>query len=109
VTELTWALSNAGRFASIKAAMSYCGLTSALREWGQQSAVPYPSSANAFAKLDQGPDCPMLETSSRKCTARPKRRRAQEPGYAVARKLVAYLLAADRAFWAKQAERKPAA
>jgi len=112
VTGLTWALETGTpeRFASIKAAMSYCGLTSALRESaGQQKRGPLSKQRNRHLQsvlIEAAKIAPMLNEQLKEV-----HRKAQEKGghrnratLAVARKLVAYLLAADRAFLAKQRE-----
>lgn len=107
VTALTWALEvgEPGRFSSIKQAVSYCGLSSALRESaGQQKRGPISKQRNRHlqcvlieaAKI--GPMFhPQLKELYEKVKAKGHNNRAT---IAVARKLVAYLLAADRAFFA---------
>jgi transposase len=109
VTALTWALEIATpeRFGSIKAAMSYCGLTSALRESaGQQKRGPLSKQRNRHLQsvlIEAAKIAPMLNEKLKEA-----HRKAKEKGghsnratLAVARKLVAYLLAADRAFLAQ--------
>jgi transposase len=110
VTALSWALEAATpeRFASIKHAMSYCGLTSALRESaGQQRRGPLSKQRNAHlqsALIETAKLAPMYNEKLKEV-----HRKAIEKGghrnratLAVARKLVAYLMAADRAFFASQ-------
>jgi transposase len=116
VTALSWALEAATpeRFASIKHAMSYCGLTSALRESaGQQKRGPLSKQRNAHlqsALIETAKLAPIYNEKLKEV-----HRKAIEKGahrnratLAVARKLVAYLMAADRAFFAGQRE-NPAA
>lgn len=116
VTALTWALEvgDPKRFSSIKQAVSYCGLASALRESaGQQKRGPLSKQRNHHLQsmlIEASKIAPSLNSKLAEV-----HRRASQSGHknratvAVARKLVAYLLAADRAFCATQAERKPAA
>ena len=116
VTALTWALEvgDPKRFSSIKQAVSYCGLASALRESaGQQKRGPLSKQRNHHLQsmlIEASKIAPSLNSKLAEV-----HRRASQCGHknratvAVARKLVAYLLAADRAFCATQAERKPAA
>lgn len=111
VTALSWALEVAtpDRFTSIKQAVSYCGLSSALRESaGQQKRGPLSKQRNAHLQsvlIEAAKIAPMISEKLREV-----QRKAVEKGanrnratLAVARKLVAYLLAADRAFAASQA------
>src|SRR5262249_550282 len=116
VTSLTWALEvgDPKRFQSIKEAVSYCGLASALRESaGQQKRGPLSKQRNPHlqsmlieaAKMAPGLNAKLAQVYQR-ASERGHKNRAT---VAVARKLVAYLLAADRAFFAAQAELKPAA
>jgi len=110
VTALSWALEvgDPSRFASIKRAVSYCGLASALRESaGQQKRGPLSKQRNRHLRTV------LIEASKIGVMYHPKLRevhdRAAQKGHAnratleVARKLVAYLLAADRAFFAQSA------
>ena len=110
VTALTWALEIAtpDRFASIAAAVSYCGLSSALRESaGQQKRGPLSKQRNRHlqsALIEAAKLAPMVNEKLRQV-----QQKAMEKGghrnratLAVARKLVAYLLAADRAWLASQ-------
>jgi transposase len=112
VTALSWALEavTPERFPSIKHAISYCGLTSALRESaGRQKRGPLSKQRNAHlqsALIETAKLAPMYNE-----TLKEVHRRAVEKGghrnratLAVARKLVAYLMAADRAFFAGQRE-----
>ena len=113
VTGLTWALETATpeRFASIKAAMSYCGLTSALRESaGQQKRGPLSKQRNRHLQsvlIEAAKMAPMLNEKLKEVYTKAKEKggHRNRATLAVARKLVAYLLAADRAFLAKQGER----
>jgi transposase len=112
VTALHWALEVATpeRFPSIQRAMSYCGLTSALRESaGQQKRGPLSKQRNPHlqsALIETAKLAPMNNEKLKEV-----HRKAIEKGghrnratLAVARKLVAYLMAADRAFFASQRE-----
>jgi transposase len=112
VTALSWALEVATpeRFPSIKQAMSYCGLTSALRESaGKQQRGPLSKQRNAHLQsvlIETAKLAPMHNQ-----TLKEVHRKVSEKGghrnratLAVARKLVAYLLAADRAFLGRQRE-----
>jgi transposase len=110
VTALTWALEIATpeRFASIRRVMSYCGLTSALKESaGQQRRGPLSKQRNRHlqavlieaAKLAPRFNEKLREVHDKAVASGAHRNRAT---LAVARKLVAYLLAADRAFFANQ-------
>jgi transposase len=107
VTALSWALEvgDPARFSSIKRAVSDCGLASALRESaGQQKRGPLSKQRNRH--LQTG----LIEASKIGVQYHDKLRaihdQAAQKGHAnratlaVARKLVAYLLAADRAFFA---------
>jgi transposase len=113
VTALTWALEIATphRFSSIKMAMSYCGLTSALRESaGQARRGPLSKQRNRHlqsvlieaAKMAPPRNAKLNEIYQK---ARQKGAHANRATLAVARKLVAYLLAADRVFLARQTDR----
>ena len=110
VTALSWALEvgDPSRFASIKRAVSYCGFASALRESaGQQKRGPLSKQRNRHLQTV------LIEASKIGVMYHPKLRevhdQAAHKGHpnratlAVARKLVAYLLAADRAFFAASA------
>ena len=107
VTALSWALEvgDPARFRSIKQAVSYCGLASALRESaGQHKRGPLSKQRNRHLQTV------LIEASKIAVMYHPKLRdiydQARQKGHAnratlaVARKLVAYLLAADRAFHA---------
>jgi transposase len=107
VTALSWALEvgDPARFSSIKRAVSYGGLASALRESaGQQKRGPLSKQRNRHLQTV------LIEASKIGVMYHPKLRevhdQAAQKGHqnratlAVARKLVAYLLAADRAFFA---------
>jgi transposase len=118
ITALTWALEIAdpGRFSSTKKAMSYCGLTSAQRESaGKSKRGPISKQRNKHlqtvlveaAKVAFMWNPTLREVHQKELEKGGHRNRAT---LAVARKLVAYLLAADRAFYAAQAgEETPAA
>ena len=111
VTALTWALEvgTPERFGSLKKAMSYCGLTSALRESaGKQKRGPISKQRNRHLQ------CLLIEAAKIAPLYNEKlqetHRKAMEKGVhknratlAGARKLVAYLLAADRAFFLQSA------
>ena len=110
VTALSWALEvgDPSRFSSIKRAVSYCGLASALRESaGQQKRGPLSKQRNRHLQTV------LIEASKIGVLYHQKLReiydQASQKGHAnratlaVARKLVAYLLAADRAFFAASA------
>ena len=103
ITALTWALEIADphRFSSNSHAMSYCGLTSALRSSaGKQQRSPISKQRNAWlqtalieaAKLAPRWN-PQLAAVHARALERGHRNRAT---LAVARKLVAYLLAVDK-------------
>jgi transposase len=112
VTALTWALETGTpeRFASIKAAMSYCGLTSALRESaGQQKRGPLSKQRNRQLQsvlIEAAKMGPLVNEKLKQVyqKATEKGGHRNRATLAVARKLVAYLLAADRAFLASQGE-----
>jgi transposase len=103
ITALTWALEvgDPGRFASARRAVSYCGLCSAQREsGGKEHRGPISKQRNRHlqtmlieaAKLGPRRDAQLAAVHEREL-ARGNRNRAT---LAVARKLVAYLLAVDR-------------
>lgn len=112
VTALTWALEIATpeRFHSARAAMSYCGLTSALRESaGQQKRGPLSKQRNRHlqsALIEAAKIAPMMNEKLRETHRKAKEKggHANRATLAVARKLAAFLLAADRAFLASQTE-----
>jgi transposase len=116
VTALTWALEVATpeRFRSSKQAMSYCGMTSALRESaGQQKRGPLSKQRNRHLQcvlIEAAKIAPMLNTNLKEVyrKALAKGGHKNRATLAVARKLVAYLLAADRAFFASQKTAAPA-
>jgi transposase len=112
VTALTWALEigTPSRFRSSGKAMSYCGLTSALRESaGRQRRGPLSKHRNAnlqSALIECAKLAPMFNQKLKQV-----RQKALDSGadnnratIAVARKLMVYLLAADRAFYASLAQ-----
>jgi transposase len=103
ITALTWALEvgDPHRFASIADAVSYCGLTAALRSSaGKQQRGPLSKQRNAYlqttlieaAKLAPrwNPQLAQLHTQEM------QRGHANRATLQVARKLVAYLLAVDK-------------
>lgn len=108
VTALTWALEvgSPERFTSISRAISYCVLTSALRESaGHQKRGPLSKQRNAHlqsaliecAKLAPQFNAKLAEVRQKALAGGAN---ANQATIAVARKLVAYLLAVDRAFFA---------
>ena len=116
VTALTWALEvgTPERFGSIKQAMSYCGLTSALRESaGQQKRGPISKQRNRQLQcvlIEAAKIGPLYNEKLREiyCKACEKGAHKNRATLAVARKLVAYLLAADRSFFASRGDAVPA-
>jgi transposase len=110
VTALTWALEIARpeRFSSIKQAMRYCGLTSALRESaGQQKRGPLSKQRNRHlqsALMEAAKLAPQFNEKLKEVHRKASEKKVHQnrATLAVARKLVAYLLAADRAFFASQ-------
>jgi transposase len=116
VTALTWALEVATpeRFGGIKQAMSYCGLTSALRESaGLQKRGPLSKQRNRHLQsvlIEASKIAPMYNEKLKQVyqKAIEKGAHRNRATLAVGRKMVSYLLAADRAFWASQAEATPA-
>ena len=117
VTALSWALETATpeRFGSAKKAMSYCGLTSALKESaGKQQRGPISKQRNAHLQsvlIETAKLAPMYNEKLKEVY----RKELEKGGHrnratlAVARKLVSYLLAADRAFFARQREAESSA
>ena len=108
VMALTWALEIATpeRFRSIGKAVSYCGLTSALRESaGKQQRGPLSKQRNPHlqsaliecAKLAPQHNEKLAQLRQRELDGGADRNQAT---LEVARKLVAYLLAVDRAYFA---------
>jgi transposase len=107
VTALTWALEvgDPARFGSIKQAVSYCGLSSALRESaGQQKRGPLSKQRNRHLQtvlIEAAKIGVMYHEKLRQIQDQAKQKgHANRATLQVARKLVAYLLAADRAFHA---------
>jgi len=111
VTALSWALEvgTPERFGSLKKARSYGGLTSALRESaGKQKRGPISKQRNRHLQcvlIEAAKIAPLYNEKLRET-----HRKAMEKGVhknratlAVARKLVAYLWAADRAFFLQSA------
>ncbi len=88
--------------------MSYCGLTSALRESaGQQKRGPISKQQNRHlqsALIEAAKLAPQFNEKLKEVhrKASEKKVHKNRATLAVARKLVAYLLAADRAFCASQ-------
>ncbi len=116
VTALTWAfeVADPARFGSIKQAVSYCGFASALRESaGKEKRGPLSKPRNAHlqstlieaAKLAPRYNATLKTIYEEACLKGSKNRAT----LMVARKLTAYLLAADRAFFASQANAATAA
>lgn len=111
VTSLTWALEigTPERFPSIAKATSYCGFTSALRESaGQQKRGPLSKQRNRHLQtvlIEAAKIAPLYNEQLREVQRKAVERGAHpnRATLAVARKLVAYLLAADRAFAAQRA------
>ncbi|HKU26191.1 MAG TPA: IS110 family transposase [Candidatus Sulfotelmatobacter sp.] len=109
VTALTWALEvgHPERFPSIKKAVSYCGLTSALHESaGKQKRGPLSKQRNPHLQsvlIETAKLAPLYHSGLAELY-----RKESQIGHSnratleVARKLVAYLLAADRAFFTSQ-------
>jgi transposase len=103
ITALTWALETGTpeRCGSIKRALSYCGLTSALKESaGQQKRGPLSKRRNRQLQsvlIEAAKLAPMYNEKLRAV------HQSNRATLAVARKLAAYLLAADRAFLANLA------
>lgn len=112
VTALSWALEvgTPERFGSIKQAMSYCGLTSALRESaGQQKRGPLSKQRNPHLQstlIETAKLAPMYNEKLKQVhtNATEKGAHSNRATLAVARKLVAYLVAADRTFFRSQQE-----
>jgi transposase len=108
VTALTWALEigTPERFRSIKNAQSYAGLTSAFRESaGKQQRGPISKQRNAHLQSAIIEAAKLAPTHNEKLKAVYQKHRAagaddNVASLEVARKLVAYLLAADRALLA---------
>lgn len=111
VTALTWALEIATpeRFVSNKKVLSYCGLTSALRESaGQQKRGPLSKQRNRHLQsvlIEAAKIAPMCNEKLKEVHQKAKAKGAHNnrATLAVARKLAIYLMAADRAFLARPA------
>jgi len=104
VTALTWALEIADphRFSSIAQAVSYCGLTSAQRDSGGKShRGPLSKQRNAHLQTILIEAAKLAPRWNPQLAAVYERERARSNGnqatLAVARKLVAYLMAVDKA------------
>jgi transposase len=112
VTALTWVLEIAtpARFGSIKEAVSYCGLTSGFRESaGTQQRGPLSKQRNRHLQsmlIEAAKMAPMFNEKLRQLQRKELDQGANrnQATLEVARKLVAYLLAADRAFFAHPAQ-----
>ena len=110
VTALTWALEvgDPARFANEKHAVSYCGLTSALRESaGVQKRGPLSKQRNAHLQSVLIEAAKLAHLHNEKLAAVREKQlghgHTNRATLCVARKLVSYLLAADRAFSAAAA------
>jgi transposase len=108
VTALTWALEvgDPERFSSIKHALSYCGLTSALRESaGKEKRGPISKQRNAHLQpvlIETAKLAPQFNETLKAVKEKELTKgHANRATLAVARKLVAYLLAVDRAHFAE--------
>lgn len=109
VTALTWALETAtpARFPSIGDAQSYAGLTTAFRESaGHQKHGPISKQRNAHLQSTLIEAAKLAPMHNEKLKAVYQKSRAagahdNEATLEVARKMVAYLLAVDRAFLAR--------
>ncbi len=116
VTALSWALEAATpeRFRSAKKAMSYCGLTSAFHESaGKQQRGPISKQRNAHLQsvlIETAKLAPMYNEKLKEIHRRETEKGANrnQASLEVARKLVTYLLAADRAYFASQREQSEA-
>jgi transposase len=116
VTALTWALETGTptRFRSIKRAQSYAGLTSAFWESaGKQKHGPISKQRNAHLQSVLIEAAKLAPTHNEKLKAVYQKHRAAGAHenlatLEVARKLVGYLLAADRAFLAQTKPHAPA-
>lgn len=116
VTALTWALEigDVTRFRSIKHAQSYAGLTSAFWESaGKQKHGPLSKQRNAHLQsvLIEAAQLAPISNEKLKAVYQKHRARGADSNVAtleVARKLVAYLMAADRAFSARAEASSPA-
>ena len=104
ITALTWALEIADphRFSSIAEAVSYCGLTSALRQSaGKSQRGPLSKQRNAHLQTILIEAAKLAPRWNPELAAVYERERARSNGnqatLAVARKLVAYLMAVDKA------------
>jgi transposase len=110
VTALTWALETGTpkRFPSMKDAQSYCGLTAAFRESaGQQKRGPLSKQRNPHLQsvlIETAKLAPMHNETLRAVYEKSKAagNNHNQASLEVARKLVRYLLAVDRAFFAKR-------
>jgi transposase len=115
VTALSWVLETAtpDRFRSAQKAVSYCGLTSALHESaGKQQRGPISKQRNAHLQsvlIETAKLAPMHNEKLKEVYRRETEKGADrnQATLEVARKLVSYVLAADRAFFARQREPEP--
>jgi transposase len=103
VTALTWALEvgDPARFANMKRAFSYCGLTSAFRESaGKEKRSPISKQRNPHLQkvlIEAAKLAPLHNEKLKEIQTKVRSKgHANRATLAVARKLVAYLLAADR-------------
>lgn len=116
VTALTWALEigDPRRFGSMRQAQSYCGLTSALRESAgklQRGPISKQRNAHLQSALIEAAKLAPLFNQTLKAThgkARERGKNANTATLEVARKLMRFLLAADRAFLAAEGAPLPA-
>jgi transposase len=115
ITALTWALEIADphRFSSAADAMSYCGLTSAFRESaGREQRGPISKQRNAWlqtALIEAAKLAPRWNPQLAALHARERERNnANCATLAVARKLVAYLMAVDKSGKPFQLQLSPA-
>lgn len=106
VTALTWALEvgDPERFSSIKHALSYCGLSSALRESaGKEKRGPLSKQRNAYLQpvlIETAKLAPQFNETLKAVKEKELQKgHANRATLAVARKLVAYMLAVDRAYF----------
>lgn len=116
VTALSWALETGTpeRFRSIGHARSYCGLTSALQESaGKQKRGPLSKQRNAHLQsvlIEAAKIAPMVNDKLKQVHLKEKQKGgdSNQATLEVARRLVGYLLAVDRAFLASQGKTAPA-
>lgn len=120
VTALTWALEvgDPARFANVKHALSYCGLTSALRESaGKERRGPISKQRNTYLQpvlIEAAKLAPIHNEKLKEIQTKERAKgHTNRATLAVARKLVAYLLAVDREHFAdlegKRQQERPSA